>query len=135
MPGKAIVVLATLDTKGKEAAYLKTQIEEYGDRVILVDSGVTGDPQAEADITREGVSKQGGTPLKTLLENPSREIAAHEGKEWKVKAVYPKEADRGSCGHLSRYEGRRVRGSPLPYRPVSRRNRKVPYRIASIVSV
>jgi uncharacterized protein (UPF0261 family) len=76
MPGKTIVVLATLDTKGKEAAYLKERIEEYGDRVILIDSGVTGVPQGEADIPREEVSQEGGTPLRTLLKNPTREVAA-----------------------------------------------------------
>jgi len=56
MPGKTIVVPATLDTKGKEAAYLKAQIEEYGDRVVPVDSVVTGASQAEAYITRGEVS-------------------------------------------------------------------------------
>jgi len=76
MPGKTIVVLATLDTKGKEASYLKAQIEEYGERVILIDTGVVGVPKARADISREEVSEQGGTPLKALLENPTREVAA-----------------------------------------------------------
>ncbi|MBN2322332.1 MAG: Tm-1-like ATP-binding domain-containing protein [Spirochaetes bacterium] len=76
MPKKTIVILATLDTKGREASYLKERIKEYSERVIIIDSGVTGVPQAEADISREEVAAEGGTPLKTLLENPTREVAA-----------------------------------------------------------
>jgi uncharacterized protein (UPF0261 family) len=76
MPGKTIVILATLDTKGREASYLKKRIEEYGDLVILIDSGVTGVPQASADIPRAAVALLGGTTLKTLLKNPTREVAA-----------------------------------------------------------
>ena len=38
MAGKAIVVLATLDTKGREADYLRQQIEKFGDHALIVDT-------------------------------------------------------------------------------------------------
>ncbi len=44
MSGKTIVVLATLDTKGVEAAYLREQIARFGDAALLVDTGVVGAP-------------------------------------------------------------------------------------------
>ena len=44
MPDKTIVVLATLDTKGPEAIYLRDQINRLGDRALLVDTGVIGEP-------------------------------------------------------------------------------------------
>ncbi len=76
MNGKTIVVLATLDTKGHEAQYLREQIEKMGDKALVVDVGVVGTPAARADITREAVAEAGGTPLAKLLEKPDREVAA-----------------------------------------------------------
>ncbi len=76
MSGKTIVVLATLDTKGREAEYLREQIAKFGDRAWVVDTGVTGTPGTQADTTREEVAAGGGMPLDKILENPSREVAA-----------------------------------------------------------
>jgi uncharacterized protein (UPF0261 family) len=76
MGGKTIVVLATLDTKGREADYLRACIERHGHRALLVDTGVVGTPAAAADVPREEVAAAGGRPLAELLEKPSREAAA-----------------------------------------------------------
>jgi uncharacterized protein (UPF0261 family) len=76
MSGKTIVVLATLDTKGREAQYLREQVEKQGDRALIVDVGVVGQPATVADITRQQVAEAGGTPLAKLLEHPDREVAA-----------------------------------------------------------
>jgi uncharacterized protein (UPF0261 family) len=76
MAGKTIVVLATLDTKGREAQYLREQIEKLGDKALVIDSGVVGTPAAQADISREAVAEAGGTPLAKLLAQPAREVAA-----------------------------------------------------------
>ncbi len=76
MSGKTIVVLATLDTKGREAEYLREQIARFGDRAWVVDTGVTGTPGTQADTTREEVAAAGGMSLDKILENPSREVAA-----------------------------------------------------------
>ena len=74
--GKTIAVLATLDTKGTEAEYLCRQIEKLNNTALVIDTGVVGTPTSEADITRQQVAQAGGTSLKTLLENPTREVAA-----------------------------------------------------------
>jgi uncharacterized protein (UPF0261 family) len=76
MSGKTILVLATLDTKGREAQYLRDQIEVQGDRALLLDTGVVGRPAARPDIQRQEVARAGGTPLEKLLDRPSREVAA-----------------------------------------------------------
>jgi len=76
MNGKIIAVLATLDTKGTEAEYLRQQIEKLGDIALVIDTGVVGTPTTEADITRQQVAQAGGTSLEKLLENPTREVAA-----------------------------------------------------------
>jgi uncharacterized protein (UPF0261 family) len=76
MSGKTIVVLATLDTKGLEAAYLREQIAKFGDAALLVDTGVVGTPATPADITREEVAEAGGMSLAKILAHPDREVAA-----------------------------------------------------------
>jgi uncharacterized protein (UPF0261 family) len=76
MAGKTIVVLATLDTKGPEAGFLKEQIEHFGHQALLVDTGVVGKPAVPADVSREEVARAGGTKLSELLAHPSRETAA-----------------------------------------------------------
>lgn len=56
-----IALLMTLDTKGHQAAYLKQALERMGHRVLTVDIGARGRPQAVApDIGREEVLKRGG---------------------------------------------------------------------------
>jgi uncharacterized protein (UPF0261 family) len=76
MPKKTIAVLATLDTKGAEAQFLREQLQELGSRALVVDMGVLGKPAARADVKREEVARAGGTPLAKLAENPTREAAA-----------------------------------------------------------
>jgi uncharacterized protein (UPF0261 family) len=76
MSAKTIVILATLDTKGVEAQYLREQIEKQGDKALVIDTGVVGKPATRADITRDEVAEAGGMPLPKILENPTREIAA-----------------------------------------------------------
>lgn len=73
---KTVAVLATLDTKGDEARYLREQLAKLGSSALIVDMGVIGSPTAEADLTREEVAAAGGTPLTELLREPTRETAA-----------------------------------------------------------
>jgi uncharacterized protein (UPF0261 family) len=76
MSAKTIVILATLDTKGVEAQYLREQVEKQGDKALVVDTGVIGKPATRADVTRDEVAEAGGMPLPKILENPTRELAA-----------------------------------------------------------
>lgn len=76
MPGKTIAVLGTMDTKGREMQFVRAEIEKHGQRALLIDTGVVGQPNGHADVTREQVAAAGGTPLATLLQSPSREVAA-----------------------------------------------------------
>jgi uncharacterized protein (UPF0261 family) len=64
---KIIALLVTLDTKGQEAGYLKEQIEMRGHRALLMDIGVVGKPEIEADISRQEIALAGGRSLESLL--------------------------------------------------------------------
>lgn len=72
---KTIAILATLDTKGAEAQYLREQLESMGSRAFVVDMGVTGEPGATADASRKSVASAGGRELQDLLKDPTREVA------------------------------------------------------------
>lgn len=76
MTPKTIAILATLDTKREEAAWVKESIEALGGRAFMIDLGVVGDPGMGADLSREEVADAGGTPLAELLQNPERQTAS-----------------------------------------------------------
>lgn len=73
---KKIVILGTLDTKGREVEFIRLEILSHGHEALIIDTGVVGEPVIEADISREAVATRGGTPLSKLLVNPEREEAA-----------------------------------------------------------
>ncbi len=70
-----VVIIATLDTKGEEAAYLRAQIEALGGNAKLIDIGVVGEPMAVADAGRAEVAAAGGSSLADVLDGPTREAA------------------------------------------------------------
>lgn len=72
---KVIAVLATLDTKGQEAEFLREQLEALGSRALLVDIGVMNTPATRADVTRAQVARAGGTSLAALQAGKSREAS------------------------------------------------------------
>ncbi|MBL8841833.1 MAG: Tm-1-like ATP-binding domain-containing protein [Planctomycetes bacterium] len=76
MAKKKIAILATLDTKGAEAQFLKAQLKHLGSKALIVDLGVLGEPQCEADVGRKEVAKAGGTALAELQKAATREAAA-----------------------------------------------------------
>ena len=59
----SVYVLATLDTKGIEAAYIRDQLKTLGVSVKLVDTGSFGPPRVEPDVTREDLFAEAGTTL------------------------------------------------------------------------
>jgi uncharacterized protein (UPF0261 family) len=73
---RVVGVLATLDTKGPEAQFLREQIEAQGCRAVLVDIGVVGEPGTRPDIPREDVARAGGTELAEILRKPTRQDAS-----------------------------------------------------------
>lgn len=72
---KVVAILATLDTKGAEADFLRDELQRLGSRALVVDMGVIGEPAARADLSRTEVARAGGRPLEELLCDPSREAA------------------------------------------------------------
>jgi uncharacterized protein (UPF0261 family) len=60
-----VVLLGTLDTKGKEYDYLRDRLREQGVDVLLVDAGVF-EPLATADVPQDEVAAAAGADLAEL---------------------------------------------------------------------
>ncbi|MCS7108465.1 MAG: Tm-1-like ATP-binding domain-containing protein [Sulfolobales archaeon] len=56
--GRKVVVLATLDTKGMEAFYIKNLLLEYGLEPIIFDLGILDEPKAKPDVPREDILRE-----------------------------------------------------------------------------
>lgn len=52
---KKIAIVATLDTKGEETAFLRDCIQNCGHETLVIDSGMLFEPAFDADIKREDV--------------------------------------------------------------------------------
>ena len=97
---KTIAVLATLDTKGAEAQYLREEIQRLGAQALLLDIGVVGSPAAPSDVSRETLARLGGTELSELLQDPTREAATPVMIAGAVRVLREKLADDSVHGVL-----------------------------------
>ena len=73
--GKTIVITGSLDTKGREFAFLKELIEKEGLDTLVVDFGVMGEPVLTPDITRQEVANAGGGDLASLASGEHKDEA------------------------------------------------------------
>ena len=64
---KKIVLIATLDTKGEEARFVKELIEQRGHEPVVIDCGIRGKPPFEPTVSREAVARAAGTTLEEIL--------------------------------------------------------------------
>jgi uncharacterized protein (UPF0261 family) len=69
---RSVYILATLDTKGQEAAFLRDILAGQGIGVVLVDTGCLGTPATAADVTREEIFRAAETTLDELRELADR---------------------------------------------------------------
>ncbi|MDA1050517.1 MAG: Tm-1-like ATP-binding domain-containing protein [Planctomycetota bacterium] len=70
-----IYLLATLDTKGPEAALVRERLVELGVEVVVVDTSCIGVPTFPGDVTREAVFAAAGSSLEEMLAKKDRGVA------------------------------------------------------------
>jgi uncharacterized protein (UPF0261 family) len=63
---RTVVIAGALDTKGVEFAFVKELIAASGLTPLMVDIGVLGDPEIQADISNAEVARAGGGDLRIL---------------------------------------------------------------------
>ena len=69
-----VLVVATMDTKGEETAYLATCLEKLGLKPLIMDPGIRGNPDLPVYVSRQEVAAKGGMTLSEVQSIP------HEGK-------------------------------------------------------
>jgi uncharacterized protein (UPF0261 family) len=73
---KTIAICATLDTKGDEVAFARETIEALGDKALLIDLSVIGEPAITPDLSAGDIARGGGSTLEALRTAGSRADAA-----------------------------------------------------------
>jgi uncharacterized protein (UPF0261 family) len=68
----SVYLLATLDTKGREAEFLRDRLRACGATVTLLDTGALAAPTCTADVSREEVFRAGGAELAQIVAQADR---------------------------------------------------------------
>jgi uncharacterized protein (UPF0261 family) len=95
---QTIAIIAALDTKGDDFAFLKTEIEKRGLNTLIIDFSVAGQPAFAADITREEVARAADTDLEALAtrgERGAAMIAMANGVTEVIRRLYADDAIHG----------------------------------------
>ena len=77
----SVFLFATLDTKGREAGFVRGLLTSWGVPVTLVDVGALGKPAVAADVPRERIFELAGTTLEAVQENADRGEAVTKAAE------------------------------------------------------
>ena len=64
--GKNIILLATLDTKGVEAGFIKKLVEARGHRMVLIDTNTGGEATIKPDISAAEIALHGGSSIEKV---------------------------------------------------------------------
>ena len=84
---KAILIIATLDTKGPETIYLKDLIEKKRYRARVMDAGILDFPFFKPDLSRDEVAWAAGTRIEDLIRNKDKGRAIQAMAEGSKKIV------------------------------------------------
>lgn len=70
-----VALIATLDTKGAESAYVRERLSALGVDATIIDSGIINEPAIVADVSREEVASRSGSSLAAIQAAGSRGAA------------------------------------------------------------
>src|SRR5579864_8416167 len=76
-----VVLVGTLDTKGRELAFVRDVIRRQGLSTLVIDAGSVGPPEFGPDIDREQVFDRAGTSLAAIRERGDRGHAVAKAAE------------------------------------------------------
>ena len=69
---KTVGIVGTMDTKGIEFAFIKSQIESAGVSTCVINTGILEEPQLTPDISADEVAQAGGSSLQALRDEGDR---------------------------------------------------------------
>jgi len=82
MEKKAIAIIATLDTKGPEAAFVKAKIEREGFATIVLDTGILAqrDPDGlRPEVSADRIAEEGGEDRAELIASSAEKETRNRG--------------------------------------------------------
>jgi len=86
-----IALVGTLDTKGREYAFLRDRLREAGVDVLVIDAGINEPVGLEPDVPRQEVARAAGADVSALAEAADRGAAVTamaSGAEALVRELY-----------------------------------------------
>ena len=96
-----VYLIATLDTKGREIAYVRDQLKAADVEARIVDAGCMGEPAVPADITREQLFEAAGTTLAAMREKGDRGEAVTKAAEGAAALIARRYAEGDVGGVLA----------------------------------
>jgi uncharacterized protein (UPF0261 family) len=91
MGKKSVIVMGTLDTKGKEILFLKQQLEQKQCHVIVIDVSMGGQPFVKADVGPDEIARLGGSTIEEIRASKDRNWLTQvmeKGASEKVRQLY-----------------------------------------------
>ncbi len=82
MGKKAIAIIATLDTKGPEAAFVKERIESSGYETLILDTGILAQRDSSAPVPHvpaDEIARQGGEDRSDLIARSAEKDTRNRG--------------------------------------------------------
>jgi uncharacterized protein (UPF0261 family) len=99
---KSVLIIATLDTKGIEAAYIRDGLNRLGIPTTVIDTGILGEPLGIVpDISHADLAEFGGITLHELQNSGTRGRAVERMRTYviaKVKQLYDRGEVLGAIG-------------------------------------
>jgi len=99
---KSVLIIATLDTKGIEAAYIRDGLNRLGIPTTVIDTGILGEPLGIVpDISHADLAEFGGITLHELQNSGTRGRAVERMRTFviaKVKQLYDRGEVLGAIG-------------------------------------
>lgn len=83
----ALVLIGTLDTKGREIAFVRRLIAAAGVKTCVIDAGCLGEPAIDADVGREEVFRAAGTSLEAVRDEGDRGNAVETAADGVTRIV------------------------------------------------
>ena len=99
MNPRSALIVATMDTKGKEVEYIQARLEELGVPVLILDAGIIGESPFPVTVSRKETAEAGGVSLDEVrgLRDEGKAIAIMtSGATLIAKKLY----DQGRVGGI-----------------------------------
>ena len=85
---KSVLIIATLDTKGPEAAYIRDGLNKLGIKTTVIDTGILGEPLGIVpDVSHEELAAVGGLTLQELQNSGTRGRAVERMRSFVITKV------------------------------------------------